>query len=231
MLTCSLGVFRPHANSVIVASTVVTGCDRKQASVTQSLLWKKFCLLTAIYCQSHVSSLIFKTACFKFCIFHPKPWSPCFFSIQLSALQEQPRKDVVDGAPPHTSASCSTSVLEVPSSCPGTPSNQHTKQVGCPSPMGTLKRPTSLSRNPSAAGFPIQSWVFSKGAGKSVIAHSPSPETQETTVSIEVEDIPSLLRLVERFAKAVEKLKDVVLEGKTFKFDMWRLQSSLSIVL
>jgi len=33
-------------------------------------------------------------------------------------------------------------------------------------------------------------------------------------VAIEVEDIPSLLRIVERFAKAVEKLKDVVLEGK-----------------
>uniref|UniRef100_A0A8C2E6V3 Rho GTPase activating protein 45 n=1 Tax=Cyprinus carpio TaxID=7962 RepID=A0A8C2E6V3_CYPCA len=83
-----------------------------------------------------------------------------------------------------------------------------------PSPMGTLKRPTSLSRNPSAAGFPIQSWVFSKGAGKSVIAQSPSPEMPETTVAIEVEDIPSLLRIVERFAKAVEKLKDVVLEDK-----------------
>uniref|UniRef100_A0A8C2E826 Rho GTPase activating protein 45 n=1 Tax=Cyprinus carpio TaxID=7962 RepID=A0A8C2E826_CYPCA len=80
--------------------------------------------------------------------------------------------------------------------------------------MGTLKRPTSLSRNPSAAGFPIQSWVFSKGAGKSVIAQSPSPEMPETTVAIEVEDIPSLLRIVERFAKAVEKLKDVVLEDK-----------------
>uniref|UniRef100_A0A671PCE9 Minor histocompatibility protein HA-1-like n=1 Tax=Sinocyclocheilus anshuiensis TaxID=1608454 RepID=A0A671PCE9_9TELE len=86
--------------------------------------------------------------------------------------------------------------------------------VGSPSPMGTLKRPTSLSRNQSAAGFPIQSWVFSKGAGKSVIAQSPSPETPETTVAIEVEDIPSLLRIVERFAKAVEKLKDVVLEDK-----------------
>uniref|UniRef100_A0A671SNB4 Minor histocompatibility protein HA-1-like n=1 Tax=Sinocyclocheilus anshuiensis TaxID=1608454 RepID=A0A671SNB4_9TELE len=95
-----------------------------------------------------------------------------------------------------------------------TPLAQHTKLVGCPSPMGTLKRPTSLSRNPSAAGFPIQSWVFSKGAGKSVIAQSPSPETPETTVAIEVEDIPSLLRIVERFAKAVEKLKDVVLEDK-----------------
>uniref|UniRef100_A0A671PBI8 Minor histocompatibility protein HA-1-like n=1 Tax=Sinocyclocheilus anshuiensis TaxID=1608454 RepID=A0A671PBI8_9TELE len=104
--------------------------------------------------------------------------------------------------------------VKVPSSCPGTPLVQHTKLVGSPSPMGTLKRPTSLSRNQSAAGFPIQSWVFSKGAGKSVIAQSPSPETPETTVAIEVEDIPSLLRIVERFAKAVEKLKDVVLEDK-----------------
>uniref|UniRef100_A0A8C2E823 Rho GTPase activating protein 45 n=1 Tax=Cyprinus carpio TaxID=7962 RepID=A0A8C2E823_CYPCA len=94
------------------------------------------------------------------------------------------------------------------SPCPRSP------LVGSPSPMGTLKRPTSLSRNPSAAGFPIQSWVFSKGAGKSVIAQSPSPEMPETTVAIEVEDIPSLLRIVERFAKAVEKLKDVVLEDK-----------------
>ncbi|XP_039538350.1 rho GTPase-activating protein 45 isoform X2 [Pimephales promelas] len=137
-------------------------------------------------------------------------------SPSLSSLQEQPRKDVVDAATSssHTSSNLSPSVLEVPSSCPGTPSTQHTKLAGCPSPMGTLKRPTSLSRNPSAAGFPIQSWVFSKGAGKSVISQSPSPETPETTVAIEVEDIPSLLRIVERFAKAVEKLKDVVLEDK-----------------
>ncbi|KAK9967584.1 hypothetical protein ABG768_001972 [Culter alburnus] len=137
-------------------------------------------------------------------------------SPSLSALQEQPRKDAVDGAASasHTSSSLSPSILDVPSSCPGTPLTQHTKLVGCPSPMGTLKRPTSLNRNPSAAGFPIQSWVFSKGAGKSVISQSPSPDTPESTVAIEVEDIPSLLRIVERFAKAVEKLKDVVLEDK-----------------
>ncbi|XP_039538351.1 rho GTPase-activating protein 45 isoform X3 [Pimephales promelas] len=144
------------------------------------------------------------------------PNRPNVWLKQLSSLQEQPRKDVVDAATSssHTSSNLSPSVLEVPSSCPGTPSTQHTKLAGCPSPMGTLKRPTSLSRNPSAAGFPIQSWVFSKGAGKSVISQSPSPETPETTVAIEVEDIPSLLRIVERFAKAVEKLKDVVLEDK-----------------
>ncbi|XP_016317718.1 minor histocompatibility protein HA-1-like isoform X3 [Sinocyclocheilus anshuiensis] len=144
------------------------------------------------------------------------PNRPNVWLKQLSALQEQPRKDAVDAvtSSSHTSSNLSPPVLEVPSSCPGTPLVQHTKLVGSPSPMGTLKRPTSLSRNQSAAGFPIQSWVFSKGAGKSVIAQSPSPETPETTVAIEVEDIPSLLRIVERFAKAVEKLKDVVLEDK-----------------
>uniref|UniRef100_A0A673JR66 Minor histocompatibility protein HA-1-like n=1 Tax=Sinocyclocheilus rhinocerous TaxID=307959 RepID=A0A673JR66_9TELE len=144
------------------------------------------------------------------------PNRPNVWLKQLSALQEQPRKDAVDAvtSSSHTSSNLSPPVLEVPSSCPGTPLAQHTKLVGSPSPMGTLKRPTSLSRNQSAAGFPIQSWVFSKGAGKSVIAQSPSPETPETTVAIEVEDIPSLLRIVERFAKAVEKLKDVVLEDK-----------------
>ncbi|XP_073699992.1 rho GTPase-activating protein 45-like isoform X2 [Garra rufa] len=137
-------------------------------------------------------------------------------SPSLSALQEQPRKDAVDGvtSSPQASSSLSPPILDVPSSCPGTPLAPHTKLVGCPSPMGTLKRPTSLNRNPSAAGFPIQSWVYSKGAGKSVIAQSPSQEMPETTVAIEVEDIPSLLRIVERFAKAVEKLKDVVLEDK-----------------
>uniref|UniRef100_A0A8B9RCC1 Rho GTPase-activating protein 45-like n=1 Tax=Astyanax mexicanus TaxID=7994 RepID=A0A8B9RCC1_ASTMX len=86
--------------------------------------------------------------------------------------------------------------------------------VGCPSPVGTLKRPTALSRHASAAGFPLQSWVFSKGQGRAAIAQSPQAETVETPAIIEVEDIPSLLRVVARFAEAVEKLKDVVLEDK-----------------
>ncbi|TRZ02810.1 hypothetical protein DNTS_026422 [Danionella cerebrum] len=131
-------------------------------------------------------------------------------SPSLSSLQEQPQKDAVDGVT-CLSQTSSPTILDVSASCPGTPLAQHTKL--CPSPMGTLKRPTSLSRNASAASFPIQSWVFSKGPGKSIITQSPSPETPENSVAIEVEDIPSLLRKVERFAKAVEKLKDVVLEG------------------
>lgn len=100
-------------------------------------------------------------------------------------------------------------------SCPGTPSATHGKLVGCPSPAGTLKRPTTLSRNASTAGSPIQSWVFSKGHGRAAITQSPHTEVVEMPAAIEVEDIPPLLRAVARFAEAVEKLKDVVLEGKS----------------
>uniref|UniRef100_A0A8C9Z811 Rho GTPase activating protein 45 n=1 Tax=Sander lucioperca TaxID=283035 RepID=A0A8C9Z811_SANLU len=120
---------------------------------------------------------------------------------QLSILQEQPRKD------------------DLSLSCPSTPSIQHGKLaamqgVGCPSPVATLKRPTALSRHASAAGFPLQSWVFTKGQGKGALTPTAPSEGSEST-AIEVEDIPALLRDVARFAEAVEKLKDVVLaEGK-----------------
>ncbi|XP_031430620.1 rho GTPase-activating protein 45 isoform X4 [Clupea harengus] len=130
--------------------------------------------------------------------------------------QEQPKRDVPDGTSPTLStssaATLSPAVHISPVSCPGTPT-QHVKH-GCPSPGGTLKRPPSLSRHASAAGFPLQSWVFSKGYPKGALAQSPSLECAET-VSIEAEDIPLLLRDVARFAEAVEKLKDVVLgDGK-----------------
>uniref|UniRef100_A0A8D3E6N9 Rho GTPase activating protein 45b n=1 Tax=Scophthalmus maximus TaxID=52904 RepID=A0A8D3E6N9_SCOMX len=82
--------------------------------------------------------------------------------------------------------------------------------MGCPSPGSTLKRPTALSRHASAAGFPLQSWVFTKGQGKGASTPSPPSEGPEST-AIEVADIPALLRDVARFAEAVEKLKDVVL--------------------
>ncbi|XP_036443110.1 rho GTPase-activating protein 45 isoform X2 [Colossoma macropomum] len=136
-------------------------------------------------------------------------------SSSLSILQEQPRKDTVDSSTSSSAnpASLCSSVADAPS-CPGTPSAQHTKLVGCPSPVGTLKRPTALSRHASAAGFPLQSWVFSKGQGRAAIAQSPQAEAVEMPAIIEVEDIPSLLRVVARFAEAVEKLKDVVLEDK-----------------
>uniref|UniRef100_A0A669AV38 Rho GTPase activating protein 45 n=1 Tax=Oreochromis niloticus TaxID=8128 RepID=A0A669AV38_ORENI len=121
---------------------------------------------------------------------------------QLSILQEQPRRDADPSA-----------------SCPGTPSTQHNKLgmmqgVACPSPVATLKRPTALSRHASAAGFPLQSWVFTRGQGKGAITPT-TPSDSPESVAIEVEDIPALLRDVARFAEAVEKLKDVVLaEGK-----------------
>lgn len=147
---------------------------------------------------------------------------------QLSILQEQPRKDAGDAAlssSPSASSSSTTLVppaaglLDPSMSCPGTPSTQHNKMPsmhvgGCPSPVATLRRPTSLSRHASAAGFPLQSWVFTRGQGKGALTPTAPPESPEST-AIEVEDIPALLRDVARFAEAVEKLKDVVLaEGK-----------------
>lgn len=77
-----------------------------------------------------------------------------------------------------------------------------------------MKRPTGLSRHASAAGFPIHSWVFTKGQGKGAITPN-TPQDSSESMAIEVEDIPSLLSNVARFAEAVEKLKDVVLgEGE-----------------
>lgn len=135
----------------------------------------------------------------------------------LSIVQEQPRKDGLDTSL-SSPVSCAASLLSTsaaePQSCPGTPSALHGKLVGCPSPGGTLKRPTALSRNPSGVGSPLQSWVFSKGQGRAAIAQSPQAEAVDVPVAIEVEDIPSLLHAVARFAEAVEKLKDVVLEDK-----------------
>uniref|UniRef100_A0A3B5LN63 Rho GTPase activating protein 45b n=1 Tax=Xiphophorus couchianus TaxID=32473 RepID=A0A3B5LN63_9TELE len=133
----------------------------------------------------------------------------------LSILSEQPRKDAGDAA----LFSSPSGLQDLSLSCPGTPSPQHAKLaamqgVGCPSPVQTLKRPTALSRHASAAGFPLPSWVHTKGQGKGALSPSPQSEVPESTV-IEVEDIPALLRDVARFAEAVDKLKDVVLaEGK-----------------
>ncbi|XP_062868734.1 rho GTPase-activating protein 45 isoform X2 [Trichomycterus rosablanca] len=145
--------------------------------------------------------------------------SPSVGSSALSILQEQPRKDGTDPSPPISSTLSSTSsslcspVVESQSS-PSTPSSHQGKVIGCPSPAGTLKRPTTLSRNPSGVGSPLQSWVFSKGQGRAAIAQSPQAEAVDMPVAIEVEDIPALLRVVAHFAEAVEKLKDVVMEDK-----------------
>ncbi|XP_056132543.1 rho GTPase-activating protein 45 isoform X1 [Lampris incognitus] len=146
----------------------------------------------------------------------------------LSILQEQPRKDADEIFLSSSPCSSSSSATLTPSSagsqdpslsCPGTPSTQHSKLgaiqgVGCPPPVATLRRPTALSRHASAAGFPLQSWVFTKGQGRGALTPTTPSDSPESTV-IEVEDIPALLRDVARFAEAVEKLKDVVMaEGK-----------------
>ena len=56
--------------------------------------------------------------------------------------------------------------------------------------------------------------MFTKGHGRGALTPTTPSEGPDST-AIEVEDIPSLLRDVARFAEAVEKLKDVVLaEGR-----------------
>ncbi|XP_069006212.1 rho GTPase-activating protein 45 isoform X2 [Embiotoca jacksoni] len=157
----------------------------------------------------------------------------------LSILQELPRKDAGDVSPSSsTSFSSSASTLTPTSaglqdpslSCPSTPSTQHGKLAamqgaGCPPAVATLKRPTALSRHASAAGFPLQSWVFTKGQGKGALTPTTPSEGPDST-AIEVEDIPALLRDVARFAEAVEKLKDVVLaEAGSDQLILWSFVS------
>ncbi|XP_035279864.1 rho GTPase-activating protein 45, partial [Anguilla anguilla] len=136
----------------------------------------------------------------------------CVCNCQLSVLQEQPRRDVVDSAPSSSAVAPPPAGLLDPasSSCPGTPSSLHGRLAGCPSPGATLKRPTALSRHASSAG----TWGFSKAhhVKGAAALHSPASDgVAEGGVAIEVTDIPPLLRDVARFAEAVEKLKDVVM--------------------
>lgn len=68
---------------------------------------------------------------------------------------------------------------------------------------------------PDSAGLPLHSWGFAKGHGSRGALTPTTPSEGPDSTAIEVEDIPSLLRDVARFAEAVEKLKDVVLaEGR-----------------
>ncbi|XP_059418957.1 rho GTPase-activating protein 45 [Carassius carassius] len=124
----------------------------------------------------------------------------------LSILQEHFPNDTIDG-------SCSLAPPDPgPLSCTGT-SAPHSKLTMCSSPGGTLKRPSSLSRHASAAGFAFQTsgtWGFHRGYVRTALSYGHAADCTETSV-IEVEDIPSLLRDVARFAEAVEKLKDMVL--------------------
>ena len=101
--------------------------------------------------------------------------------------------------------------LEAPSSGLGELPPASSKLSTSPSAVGTLKRPTSLSRHASAAGFPLTT------AGPRAV-----PKVHKTPTSyspmdggegpfIDTEDISQLLTDVARFADALENLRDVVL--------------------
>uniref|UniRef100_A0A287CX31 Rho GTPase-activating protein 45 n=1 Tax=Ictidomys tridecemlineatus TaxID=43179 RepID=A0A287CX31_ICTTR len=79
---------------------------------------------------------------------------------------------------------------------------------------GTLKRPTSLSRHASAAGFPLPgaaSWTLGRGYRSPLTASSPAELPTEGPGPDAVEDISNLLADVARFAEGLEKLKECVL--------------------
>lgn len=79
---------------------------------------------------------------------------------------------------------------------------------------GTLKRPTSLSRHASAAGFPLPgatSWTLGRSHRSPLTAASPAEPPVEGPWPDAVGDISQLLVDVARFAEGLEKLKEYVL--------------------
>ncbi|KAM9686398.1 rho GTPase-activating protein 45 isoform 3-T3 [Trichechus inunguis] len=79
---------------------------------------------------------------------------------------------------------------------------------------GTLKRPTSLSRHASAAGFPLSgagSWTLGRGHRSPLTAASPAELSAEGPCPDAIDDIAHLLADVARFAEGLEKLKECVL--------------------
>uniref|UniRef100_A0A2K6T5E4 Rho GTPase activating protein 45 n=1 Tax=Saimiri boliviensis boliviensis TaxID=39432 RepID=A0A2K6T5E4_SAIBB len=109
--------------------------------------------------------------------------------------EELPRKDGADAAIPGPS-------LEPPAGSSGVKAT------------GTLKRPTSLSRHASAAGFPLSgaaSWTLGRSHRSPLTAPSPGELPSEGAGPDAVEDISHLLADVARFAEGLEKLKECVL--------------------
>ncbi|XP_035203980.1 rho GTPase-activating protein 45 isoform X1 [Oxyura jamaicensis] len=101
--------------------------------------------------------------------------------------------------------------LEAPGSSLGDLPPASSKLSSSPSAVGTLKRPTSLSRHASAAGFPLTAGApraMPKGH-KTPMSYSPMEGGEGPF--IDVEDISQLLTDVARFADALENLRDVVL--------------------
>ncbi|XP_064429765.1 rho GTPase-activating protein 45 isoform X5 [Mirounga angustirostris] len=94
------------------------------------------------------------------------------------------------------------------------PSLEPPSAVSSAKATGTLKRPTSLSRHASAAGFPLSgasSWTLGRGHRSPLSTASPAELPIEGPCPDTVEDISQLLTDVGRFAKALEKLKECVL--------------------
>ncbi|KAM6236153.1 rho GTPase-activating protein 45 isoform 2-T2 [Porphyrio hochstetteri] len=126
------------------------------------------------------------------------PRHPCSASCALTlvpAPQDLSRKDC----------------LETPSSGLGELPSASCKLSTSPSTVGTLKRPTSLSRHASAAGFPL-----TPGGPRAVpkghkTPTSYSPMDGGESPFMDTEDICQLLADVSRFADALENLRDVVL--------------------
>uniref|UniRef100_A0A8C2RXM5 Minor histocompatibility protein HA-1 n=1 Tax=Capra hircus TaxID=9925 RepID=A0A8C2RXM5_CAPHI len=82
---------------------------------------------------------------------------------------------------------------------------------------GTLKRPTSLSRHASAAGFPLSgtsTWTLGRSHRSPLSAASPAEAPIQGPCPDTVEDISHLLADVARFAEGLEKLKECVLRDE-----------------
>uniref|UniRef100_A0A2K5ZN88 Rho GTPase activating protein 45 n=1 Tax=Mandrillus leucophaeus TaxID=9568 RepID=A0A2K5ZN88_MANLE len=123
-----------------------------------------------------------------------RPENP-FNELPLDLSKELPRKDGVDAVFPGPSLEPSA----------GSSSTKAT---------GTLKRPTSLSRHASAAGFPLSgaaSWTLGRSHRSPLTAASPGEQPTEGAGPDGVEDISHLLADVARFAEGLEKLKECVL--------------------
>ncbi|XP_037360803.1 rho GTPase-activating protein 45 isoform X2 [Talpa occidentalis] len=79
---------------------------------------------------------------------------------------------------------------------------------------GTLKRPTSLSRHASAAGFPLSgtsTWTLGRGHRSPLSVASPEVPVEGLSLDA-AEDISQLLADVSRFAKGLDNLKECVLQ-------------------
>uniref|UniRef100_A0A803V9S9 Rho GTPase activating protein 45 n=1 Tax=Ficedula albicollis TaxID=59894 RepID=A0A803V9S9_FICAL len=100
--------------------------------------------------------------------------------------------------------------LEAPGCSVGELPPGSAKLSSSPSAVGTLKRPTSLSRHASAAGFSLPAGPRNVPKGHKTPT-SYSPMEGGDGPFIDPEDISQLLADVARFADALEKLRDVVL--------------------